>query len=151
MPLPIARIPLGAPTDPLRRERDARERSRGRLVERHASEADVLVVAPALQRRLAFWTVRRRRPRRDSRGAARPLPDALLRAAGVAAEGIVGDADPLLAIEDALRLFAADEIVIATHPERRSNWLARNIVRRAGERFWHPIHHVVVETQPARG
>ena len=119
------------------------------LVERHASEADVLVVAPALQGRLAFWTSAEAAPRRAAEARlARCL--ALLREAGVAAEGLVGDADPLLAIEDALRLFAADEIVIATHPERRSNWLARNIVRRAGERFWHPIHHVVVETQPAR-
>ena len=119
------------------------------LVERYASEADVLVVAPALQGRLAFWTSADAAPRRAAEGRlARCL--ALLGQARVRAEGLIGDADPLLAIEDALRLFAADEIVIATHPECRSNWLARNVVRRAGERFWHPIHHVVVETQPAR-
>ena len=119
------------------------------LVDRQALDADVLVVAPALQGRLAFWTSAADASRRAAEERlARCL--ASLRAAGVAAEGLVGDVDPLLAIEDALRLFPADEIVIATHPEGRSNWLARNLVRRAGERFWHPIHHVVVETQHAQ-
>ncbi len=39
-----------------------------------------------------------------------------LREAGINARGEVGDADPLQAIEDALRTFGADEIVISTHP-----------------------------------
>jgi len=63
-------------------------------------------------------------------------------AAGVPARGAVGDADPVVAIEDALRTFAADELVIATHPPGRSNWLERGLVERA-ERFALPITHVV--------
>jgi hypothetical protein len=64
---------------------------------------------------------------------------------GVDANGHVGDSDPLLALEDALRLFPADGIVIATHPEQRSNWLACHLVARARERFWQPVLHVVVD------
>ena len=51
-----------------------------------------------------------------------------MRAAGMTARGEVGDGDPLQAIEDALRTFAPDEIVISTHPEGRSNWLERGVV-----------------------
>jgi hypothetical protein len=64
---------------------------------------------------------------------------------GVQASGEVGDGDPLQAIEDALRTFGADEIVISTHPEGRSNWLERGVVTSARERYAVPIHHVVVD------
>ena len=60
-------------------------------------------------------------------------------------EGAVGDGDPLQAIEDALRTFGADEIVISTHPEGRSNWLERDVVGAARDRFGVPITHVVVD------
>ena len=56
-----------------------------------------------------------------------------------------GDGDPLQAIEDALRTFGADEIVISTHPEGRSHWLERNVVGAARDRFDVPITHVVVD------
>ena len=68
-----------------------------------------------------------------------------LRTVGVTAEGEVGDADPLTAIEDALRIFGADEVIISTHPEGRSQWLERGVVRAARQRFDVPITHVVVD------
>ena len=42
---------------------------------------------------------------------------AALEPADVDAEGMIGDADPLQAALDALALFPADEIVVATHPK----------------------------------
>jgi nucleotide-binding universal stress UspA family protein len=66
---------------------------------------------------------------------------------GIDAHGEVGDADPLQAIEDALRTFDADLIVISTHPEGRSNWLERGVVSSARERFTVPITHVVVDLE----
>ena len=52
--------------------------------------------------------------------------------AGIVARGQVGDHhDPNVAIEDALREFAADELVISTHPPERSKWLERGVVERA--------------------
>ena len=48
-------------------------------------------------------------------------------------------------MEDALRLFGADEIIISTHPEGRSHWLEKGIVEGARERFAVPITHVVVD------
>ena len=112
-----------------------------------AAGGEVLVVAPALDGR-------RGRPHEDNRRrvAERRLAACLdaLRDGGIAAEGIVGDAEPLVAIEDALRVFPADEIVIATRPEPSSGWLERRVVQRAAQRFWHPVHHVVAEGTPAR-
>ena len=50
-------------------------------------------------------------------------------------------------MEDALRTFGADEIVISTHPEGRSHWLERNVVGAARDRFDVPITHVVVDLE----
>jgi hypothetical protein len=50
-------------------------------------------------------------------------------------------------MEDALRTFGADEIIISTHPEGRSHWLERGVVERARERFTVPVAHVVVDLE----
>ncbi len=50
-------------------------------------------------------------------------------------------------MEDALRTFGADEIVISTHPEGKSHWLERGVVEKARERFMVPITHVVTDLQ----
>jgi GABA permease len=57
----------------------------------------------------------------------------------------VGDSDPMLAIDDALRFWSPDELVISTHPESRSNWLAKDVVDRARAAYPLPVLHVVVD------
>jgi hypothetical protein len=114
---------------------------------RHRAEGvaeRILVVSPALNSQVRHWAS----DEDGARAAAQQRLDASLaqlRRDGVQAEGEVGDGDPLQAIEDALRTFGADEIVISTHPEGRSNWLERNIVGDARDRFDVPITHVVVD------
>jgi GABA permease len=104
----------------------------------------VLVVAPALNSTLKTWT-------NDEDGARQAAQARLdksvqsLRGVGLDAEGEVGDADPVQAIEDALRTFQPDELIISTHPAGRSQWLERGVVERAGERFEIPLTHVVVD------
>jgi hypothetical protein len=112
-------------------------------------DADVLIVAPALTSPVRFWAS----DVDSARDAARERLDASLAAlasVGVRARGEVGDADPLQAIEDALRTFGADEIIVSTHPPGRSNWLERDVVRRAREAFDLPITHVVVDLERER-
>jgi hypothetical protein len=114
-----------------------RERSEG-------VHEDVLVVCPALNSPLRTWTS----DEDAARAAAQKRLDASLarlREAGINARGEVGDGDPLQAIEDALRTFGADEVIVSTHPEGRSNWLERGVVTGARERFNVPITHVVVD------
>jgi hypothetical protein len=71
---------------------------------------------------------------------------ATMRAAGLRARGEVGDHhDPNVAIEDALRGFAADEVIVSTHPPERSKWLERGVVERARNEIPLPVTHVVVD------
>lgn len=109
------------------------------------ADDEVLIVAPALNTRLRHW-LSDIDPARDA--AELRLAECIeqLRRRGVGAEGQVGDSDPLQAIDDALYDFAADELVISTHGEAHSNWLARNVVARASERFDLPLTHVEVDT-----
>ena len=110
---------------------------------------EVLVVTPALNSPLRHWTS----DEDDARAAAHErLETSLerLRSLGVQASGNVGDSDPLQAIEDALRTFGPDEIILSTHPEGRSHWLERGVVDKARERFAVPITHVVVDLEAER-
>ena len=106
---------------------EIRNRSRGR-------NSEVLVVTPALVgSRAAHWAsdvdagieLARRRIEQSL------LP---IRAAGLQARGEIGDSDPNVAIEDALRLFPADEIVISTLPPEKSRRLEHGVVERTRAR-----------------
>jgi hypothetical protein len=108
--------------------------------------AQVLVVAPALNSPLRTWVSDVDGAMREARERLNQSLATLLRA-DIDARGEVGDGDPLQAIEDALRTFGADEIVLATHPPKRSNWLERDVVRKARERFGIPITHIVVDVE----
>jgi len=105
---------------------------------------ELFVVAPALASRVRHWASDTDGARAD---AERRLEASVARleATGLEVLGEIGDEDPLVAIEDALRTFGADAIVISTHPEGRSNWLKQNVVDRARERFALPVTHVVVD------
>ncbi len=71
--------------------------------------------------------------------------------AGFEASGKVGDPNVALgAIEDELRLFAADEVVISTLPPGKSNWLETGIVKRLREELDIPVTHVIVDLDRAR-
>ncbi len=73
---------------------------------------------------------------------------AALRSAGIAARGELGDADPVAALDAALREFAADEIVISTHAAGHSAWLDQGVVAAAGAHFGGPVTHVVGDPPP---
>jgi len=118
-----------------------------REIRERADETDteVLIVAPALTSRLHYWLM----DFNDGvAGAQRRLAVSLehCAAAGITARGQLGDAHPLQAIDDAMRVFHPDEIIIATHPPGRSNWLERDVVAQARRRYSVPITHVEVDT-----
>lgn len=70
----------------------------------------------------------------------------LLAMAGIGATGEIGDASPVLAVEDSLRLHGRpDEIIVSTLPAGISAWLARGAVRRIAARTALPVTHVVAE------
>src|SRR5262245_22507517 len=110
--------------------------------------SQVFVVCPALNSKLRHWVS----DEDQARVAAQSRLDESLeamRAAGIEARGQIGDSDPMQAIEDGIRVFAPDELVISTHPEGRSHWLERGIVESTRERFACPVAHVVVDLPTA--
>lgn len=111
----------------------------------HAEEAEVLVVAPALNSRFRFWfsdtdEAIARADRVQEETVERMEEE------GVDAAGDTGESDPLLALQDALQTFPADEIVLFTHPGGERNWLEEGVVEEAQRRFQAPVRHVLVES-----
>jgi hypothetical protein len=51
------------------------------------------------------------------------LPELQRAAEGMPVEGLIGDPDPVAAVEDAINLRGFDEIVVCTHSPRLSRWL----------------------------
>jgi hypothetical protein len=102
---------------------------------------EVRVVVPAAKLSPLQWLASdedaaRARAAEDAQAAADALPGA--------AEGEVGDADPVQAIEDALRTFPADELVIATRAGDEADWLERGSGEEALRRFDLPVRRVVL-------
>jgi hypothetical protein len=75
---------------------------------------------------------------------------ALLREAGIEADGEVMDPDPYAAVMDALGDQEYDEIIVSTHPETRSGWLREGLVDRLTRAARRPVEHVVVDLDAER-
>jgi hypothetical protein len=112
--------------------------------------AIVTVVAPVTDPRQGYVVYYDTR-----RAAARRRLDKtldLLRAAGVPANGVVVETDPVSALRDAIAQLEPDEIVVSTHPKEKSGWLRRNAVeqmmRVAGDL---PFEHVVADLAAEHG
>ncbi len=60
-------------------------------------------------------------------------------------EAEVGDTDPAQAIEDALRTFPADELVLVTRKDDDAGWLEEGTASEALARFKLPVTHLVVD------
>jgi GABA permease len=85
-------------------------------------------------------------PEEGRRLAEAKLQSALerLRAAGVRADGEVGDPDPMRAVEEVLKRRQFDEIIVSTLPERLSRWLHQDLPRRIEHKFHLPVTHISV-------
>jgi len=122
------------------------------LLEKKAAQGDirVSVVAPVTQPRqgyVVYYDTRRASARRRL-----DLTLGLLRAAGIPADGVVVESDPVAALRDAIHQLEPDEVIVSTHPESKSGWLRRNAVdqiRRAAGPL--PFEHVVVDLAAERG
>jgi hypothetical protein len=93
-----------------------------------AGPLQVMLVAPASGGASSLRERRAETAQRLERAVQR------LRAAGVAVEGVVGDADPMVAVQEAWDPRRFDEIIVATLPTGVSRWMAADLPRRV-ERF----------------
>ncbi len=109
-----------------------------------ADDAEVLVIAPALQTRRHFLLAD---PDQGIERAEAIQEETVerLEEEGVDAVGGTGESDPLLAIQDALATYDADEIILFTHAEGQQNGQEEGVVEEAERRFRPPIRHLVIE------
>jgi hypothetical protein len=63
---------------------------------------------------------------------------------GIVARGEVGDPSVTTAIEDELRDFGADEVIVVTHPRERETWQEHGELERLRRELDVPVTHVVV-------
>jgi hypothetical protein len=98
---------------------------------------DVTLLAPAT------WDVVD--PHGGRQSAARRLNAALTRlaAAGITARGVVGDADPVVAVQDIWDADRFDEVIVATLPHPLSRWLGLDLPHRVEKLTGLPTRHVV--------
>ncbi|MEA2144076.1 MAG: hypothetical protein QOI64_2506 [Solirubrobacteraceae bacterium] len=114
---------------------------------RRRGDSELRIVAPILVSRVRYLASD---VDREIAAAHERLTAALIWASseGIQASGKVGDPNVALgAIEDELRLFAADEVLISTYPPGKSNWLETDIVERLQDELDIPVTHVVVEPE----
>jgi hypothetical protein len=108
------------------------------------SDAEVMVVAPALaESALQFWMS----DADDAIARAEEVRQASverLGEEGVSATGDTGEADPYIAIEDALKTFDADRIVLFTHAGGDQRYREGLDQREIAERFGRPVDHASV-------
>jgi len=105
-------------------------------------DAEVRVVAPASGISRLDWLTNAEDDARADAGALADKTAEAAPAADVQAE--VGDADPVRAIEDALREFPADEVLVVTRPDEDASWLESGSGEIAQNRFRLPVRHVTV-------
>jgi hypothetical protein len=113
------------------------------LVRRSSGEdAEVRVLAPASGISRLDWLTN---AEDDARADAGSLADKTAEAAPTAdVQARVGDSDPVKAIEDALREFPADEVLVITGPNDEASWLESGSGETAQTRFRLPIRLVTV-------
>jgi hypothetical protein len=114
------------------------------LLAGHGGDTAVLVVAPALQpTRLDYWFSDSDEPVERARQVQQATVAALLRAQ-IPSNGHVGARDPLTAIGDALRVFDADQIVLALHTHGPRRYGERHLRAEVEQRFERPT----IELEP---
>jgi hypothetical protein len=87
-----------------------------------ADDAEVLVISPATtESGLRFWMNDIDEAIERAQETAEETADRL-EADGIDAVGDSGEAEPVLALQDALATFPADQIVVFTHPEDEEHY-----------------------------
>lgn len=114
---------------------------------RGASAAEVMVVAPAVEK-TAFHHVLGDVDAATA-AARRRLEASLaaLRRAGITALGKIGDSDPMVAAADALREFAADEVLIVGHVEDQARWFEDGLFERAQAELYPAVSMITVRRE----
>lgn len=107
-------------------------------------EAQIMVVSPAVEKSAFHHALgdvdtasREARQRLD-------LSLRELRDRGYSAIGEVGDSDPIVAAEDILRQYPADEVLIVAHSEDQARWFEDGLFERAQEQLYPAVRLISI-------
>lgn len=116
---------------------------RDRILGNDRQRVELDVLAPVLSTRvhLAMSDTDREAAQAHAR-LSRSL--AWAREQGIEARGEVGDPDPTTAIEDELRDFGADEVIVVTHARERETWQENGELARLRRELGVPVTQLVV-------
>lgn len=110
-----------------------------------AGECDFYLVVPAtVPKEHLIWTEGEARTI-----AARRLEEGLahLRSVDVTVDGEVGDASPIMAVDDALRHRTVDRVIVCTLPIGMSRWLKLSLPNRIERKHKVPVDHLVIQPE----
>jgi len=117
---------------------------RGQILDGDRGPVEVDVLAPVLTSRMHLGVTDIDREIIEARARLdRSL--AWARQQGIAVRGEVGDPSALTAIEDELRDFGADEVIVVTHARERENWQEQVELGRLRRELEVPVVHIVVD------
>jgi hypothetical protein len=110
---------------------------------RHGEHVELDVLAPVLTSHVHYGVSD---IDRELEGARARLERSLAWAntLNIVVRGEVGDPSPTTALEDELRDFGADEVIVVTHPPDRETWQERAELERLQRELDVPVTHVVV-------
>jgi hypothetical protein len=105
---------------------------------------EILVVTPTLPTRFE-WLASATDKRQEQADERLQAVLGHLEEIGAEAQGQVGADDPTLAIEDAVRSFSPDHLLIALRPEDEAGWQERGLLEEISSRFELPMTSFVIE------
>jgi hypothetical protein len=118
---------------------------RAAILGRAKLRPELMVVAPVLVSRTHFVTTDVDHEMDEARARLAQTLDWAL-AHGLSARGHIGDPmHPLLAVEDDLRRFGPDEVILATQSAERTNWQEGGLIARLRSELDVPVTQVVVD------
>lgn len=122
---------------------------RRELQPQSGAEVEVDVLSPVMASRAHHWAgdVDREREQAHARLQASL---AWATAQGFVVKGEVGDHDAMAAIEDELRDFGADEVIIVTQPSERTSWLATRMLGQLKNQLEVPVREIVIADDEGR-
>jgi deoxyribodipyrimidine photolyase-like uncharacterized protein len=104
--------------------------------------AEVLVVSPAVNESpVAFWVSDADEAIAEAQSAAERTAEQL-RERGAQARATTGDAEPLMALQDALATYPADRVLVFVRSEDRARYREEDVLGEAQQRFGVPVTEV---------
>jgi hypothetical protein len=125
-----------APVDPGTLREAVRRRS--------GDDAEIRVVAPASDLSPLQWLASDEDSAREEAAGIAGEAASAVQPEAARTEAEVGDTDPVQAIEDALRTFPADEVLVVAHGDDEAGWLEQDSAEEARERFGVPVTRLTV-------